>query len=505
MSKKGAKSARIIFHELLFALAIALFFVVLVLVAMGYRLRRDINSGLPVFERTALLRVGSYPTGANIILNGNDTGKKTTLSAQRLVISAGNYTLRVTKDGYHPWQNDFTAIEAEITWFDYLQLFPTNKHGDVVQSFESTNQVWQSPTGEHALALTPATKTASQKLNILSISATSTSNTAASLSADLTVPDLVVWAKDESTALLCQRKNTAQSTSATAADKCALVDVDHGRLSNLTLPIDKSEDLWDVSFVNSKTLLVVTSARAYLYDTTAKTSQKLDAKIPTTNLPDHLTVTTNDVTLLYYAQTSRDTTVTSYNLATVTASGALTTIYTNDTPFQFNATRYLNNFVLAVANKSRLKIYISDASSPFSSISNLTLQNDYEMPDDKSAITADGRFITTASGLAIDLERQAVSNFDNTCHNTTWQKLNSALRYCPDDNQLLIQDFDGTNRLSINLPNNVTMPAPTSALTDTNLPITTKPATIVNRRTLYYWTLEHVNDASQLQLRQLRL
>lgn len=512
MNKK-ARNTRIIFHELLFALAIALFFVVLVMIAMGYRLRRDSESGLPVFERTALLRVGSYPTGARIVLNDTDTGRRTTLSAQRLVVSAGSHTLRVVRDGYHSWQHAFTASEAEITWFDYIQLFPTGRSGEVVQSFDSAHQIWRSSIGERAIVLTPATKASNPKLSIVTLSASSVNSTSINLTSEITNPDLVVWSKDDGLAFLCEKKPaTGSSTASRTAtnnsaitDKCLLVDIDRSRASTVSLPTERAEDLLDVVFLNSHTLLVVTSTRAFLYDTTTKTVQKLDAKIPNNNRPEHLAATTNDATLLYFSKVSAEDGKTSYHLATVNASGALETIYADDTPFEFASTRYLNDIVVAIANRSRLKIYYSNSNSLFGSINGLNLQNEYDLRSETTPIIADGRFIITADGLSIDLERWVESEFDNTCHDTTWQKLSSAQLYCPNDNQLLVKDFDGENLVGITLPEGVTTPILSSSLTSNDLPTTMKPAALVNRRTLYYWTTEHVNDTLQLQLRQLRL
>jgi hypothetical protein len=507
------QNARIIFHEILFALAIALFFVVLVMLAMGYRLRRDSKSGLPVLERTSLLRVSSYPTGANIILNDADTGRKTTLSAQRLVISAGNHTLRVVRDGYHSWQHAFTTAEAEITWFDYIQLFPTGRSGDVVKSFDSTHQVWRSPIGERALVLTPATKASSPKLNIVALSATGVTSTSVDLSADLAAPDLVVWSKDDGLALMCERKPVVAATTAknnkstasdsAATDKCVLLDVDRARITELNLPIEKTENLLDAAFVNSRAILVATNSKVFLYDTTAKTTQKLDVKVPSANRPEHLAITTNDATLLYYSKSNDNKTT--YHLATVNASGALDDIYTDDAPFEFASSRYLDNVVVAIANRSRLKVYFSNSNALFGTIGELNLQNEYGLPVETTPIVLDGRFLVAASGLAVNVERWVASTFDNACHDTTWQRVSNAQLYCPDNNRLLIKDFDGENQIAINLPDGVTMPAPTTDLTGGDLPTTMKPAALVNRRTLYYWTVEHVNDALQLQLRQLKL
>jgi len=521
MTKKTSRNVRLIFHEVLFALAIALFFTVLVMLAMGYRLRRHDEGGVfPSWERTALLRVGSFPTGANIILNGNDTGRRTTLSSQRLIISTGEHSLRVTRPGYHPWQNSFTAAEGEITWFDYIQLFPTNRIGDVIQTFNGASQVWHSPIGERALVITPATTAAHQRLHVLSFATANISSSSVQLPSSITTPDFIVWSRDEGLVLLCERKdpslvlqpaNARRNT--TATDRCVLVDADRGRLSAINLPIRSDENLKDVTFINSRTMLVVTSSRAFLFDISTNTPQPLNVEIPTTDLPEHLAITANDITLLYHTRTvstvqNGETTNTStYHLSTVTANGTLTTIYTNEQPFEFAATRYLNDFVVTIANRYALRVYFSNSSSLFASINGLALQYTYDMPSVTSTIAARGRFITTSNGLALDLERDTLSHFENVCHDLTWQGLTSALLFCPNHDSLLIKDFDGTNHITLQLPNGVTMPAPIAPDTDdTRAAAFVMPATIVNRRTLYYWTFITTEaGATQLQLRQLRL
>ncbi|MCL2002094.1 hypothetical protein FWG76_01675, partial [Candidatus Saccharibacteria bacterium] len=218
-----------------------------------------------------------------------------------------------------------------------------------------------------------------------------------------------------------------------------------------------------------------------------------------------LACTTNDATFLYYMQTSVAGDRTTYYLATVTANGTINDIFNDDQPFEFDATRYLNDIVVVIANRAKLRVYYSNTGSPFASLNGLNLQAEYAIPTNSNTISANSRFITTSSGLSVDLERNVTSHFNNVCHDTIWQQLNHALLYCPDNDKLLIHDFDGTNPVTVRMPDGVTMPAPTDSLTNGDFPTTFQPAAIINRRTLYYWTISHENDALQLQLRQLRL
>src|ERR1035437_5316433 len=95
--KKRQFHIRLILGYVLVGIAIALATVILVYGAYGY----SINTKTGTVVQNGLLFVDSKPGGANIYLNG---ASRNATTAARLVLATGNYSLKLTRTGYHDWQ-----------------------------------------------------------------------------------------------------------------------------------------------------------------------------------------------------------------------------------------------------------------------------------------------------------------------------------------------------------------------------------------------------------------
>lgn len=71
--------------------------------------------------QNGLLFVDSKPGGAEIFINGKDQNSQ---SPARLILPAGVYTLKLTKDGYQDWSRKFTLNEQSVARYQYPFLFP---------------------------------------------------------------------------------------------------------------------------------------------------------------------------------------------------------------------------------------------------------------------------------------------------------------------------------------------------------------------------------------------
>ncbi|MCL2085881.1 PEGA domain-containing protein, partial [Candidatus Saccharibacteria bacterium] len=83
---------------------------------MGYRL-----SLTGEIERTGLIQVASSPSGANIVVNGNQMGVRT---RARFSLSEGEHWIEVRRDGFDTLQGHYTVKMNDILWLDYVLLFP---------------------------------------------------------------------------------------------------------------------------------------------------------------------------------------------------------------------------------------------------------------------------------------------------------------------------------------------------------------------------------------------
>ncbi|MDP3726699.1 MAG: PEGA domain-containing protein [bacterium] len=93
--------------------------VLVVTYARGYRLGFD--GGKPELSGTGLLVATSNPNGASVFINGH----LTTATDNTLNLSPGNYTVRITKEGYFPWEKQI-KIQKEVVSKAEALLFPSN-------------------------------------------------------------------------------------------------------------------------------------------------------------------------------------------------------------------------------------------------------------------------------------------------------------------------------------------------------------------------------------------
>lgn len=112
----------------LMAIAIGLGTVILVYGANGYGI--DTKTGQ--ITENGLLFADSKPGGANIYLNGVD--QKRTTSA-RMILTAGEYELSLSKPGYREWRRSFTLDEHSIKRYVYPYLFPETLKPIVLKSY----------------------------------------------------------------------------------------------------------------------------------------------------------------------------------------------------------------------------------------------------------------------------------------------------------------------------------------------------------------------------------
>ncbi len=84
----------------------------------GYRL--DFGQGSPKVSKTGLLVATSLPDGAQVFINGN----LTTATNNTLDLTPGEYDVKITKEGYFPWEKKM-KVEKELVTKANALLYPT--------------------------------------------------------------------------------------------------------------------------------------------------------------------------------------------------------------------------------------------------------------------------------------------------------------------------------------------------------------------------------------------
>lgn len=119
-----------------------------------------------IIEGTGLLSANSYPTSAEVYLNG----RLTTATDNTLNLEPGEYHVEIKKDGYHTWSKNLT-IEAQLVTSTNAQLFPTSPSLEPLTYIGATH-ITPSPDGDH-LAYVVASASASTKNGLYILDLTS--------------------------------------------------------------------------------------------------------------------------------------------------------------------------------------------------------------------------------------------------------------------------------------------------------------------------------------------
>jgi hypothetical protein len=137
--KRRAYNLRLVIGYILLAIVIGLGTIIIVYGANGY----GINTKTGQIIQNALLFIDSNPGGAKIYLNDKD---QNTSTSARLVLPTGNYSLKLTKDGYRDWTRSFNLSEQTVARYVYPFLFPIKPVATNLKSYnEAPGLISESP------------------------------------------------------------------------------------------------------------------------------------------------------------------------------------------------------------------------------------------------------------------------------------------------------------------------------------------------------------------------
>lgn len=150
--EKRAKlqSLRVIISETIMVIAVIITVVVLALVVSGYWLNSDFE-----VERQGMLQIYSIPTGASVAVDGDAPWFQRTNTSK--VLSSGEHTITLTKDGYDSWSKTVSISEGLLYRLHYPQLFLQNRKEEVIYDATATTFATVSPNRKLILLANRAT------------------------------------------------------------------------------------------------------------------------------------------------------------------------------------------------------------------------------------------------------------------------------------------------------------------------------------------------------------
>jgi hypothetical protein len=204
---KNPKTKRLLIN-LLIILFLAVGTIVAVQFAKGYR--PNLQNGS--LQGTGLLSVTSYPKSARVNIND----KLTTVTDDKLYLTPGNYSVKIEKDGFHPWTKN-VLIKSELVTSADARLFPIIPATSPLTFYQVRNAT-TSPDGTRiAYVLKDAPQETGNGLHIHAV----TNNLLGSPNVQITDNSrdfsqaLLIWSPDSSQILAIFTEKTPNAKSAT--------------------------------------------------------------------------------------------------------------------------------------------------------------------------------------------------------------------------------------------------------------------------------------------------
>lgn len=458
--KQRAHSIRIMVGYVLIAIALILTTIILLYRAYGFGVDRNghvIQNGL-VF-------LSSTPNPADIYINGKQHKDDTNV---RLLLSSGQYTVELKRDGYTDWKRAITVEGGSVERFDYPFLFPTTLQTSSVKPYaKQPALVTQSPDRKWLLT---QTSESAHKFDMFDLSNPNEINKNLK---ELTLPDaaftvgqdaaaqkweLVQWSTDNRHVVL---KHFFQKDGQQQYEYVLLDHEDTAKSVNLT-------SAWGVNPTNVE-LRDQAYDQYYLFDQASATVRTATLKEPAPK--DYLSnvlafKSYGDDVMLYVSAQSSEAGKVAVKLQQGKESYTIRTLPANSS-YVVNLTKYDGDWYMAAGSASEGKVYVYQ--NPVTMLKDQKIIvpiRILKVPNvDYLAFSSNARFIMAERGTnfaVYDAENDKGYNFnlktplDSPQAHATW--MDGHRITLTSNGKINVLDFDGANQRSLSAANSSFLP-----------------------------------------------
>lgn len=148
---KRRQSLKVIISETIMVLSVICIVTVLAFLVSGYWINSDFK-----IERQGLLQISSIPIGADVHIDNESSWLQRTSTSK--VLSSGEHTITLTKDGYDSWSKTIKISEGLLYKIHYPRLFPTDRTKEDVLETNGTIMATVSPNHNYLLLINNTTE-----------------------------------------------------------------------------------------------------------------------------------------------------------------------------------------------------------------------------------------------------------------------------------------------------------------------------------------------------------
>ena len=450
---KRRQSAKIIISETIMVLAVVITVTMLAFIVSGYWLNSDFK-----VERNGLLQISSVPTGADIYIDGDSSWLQRTNTSK--VLSSGEHSVKLTKDGYDSWQKTINISEGLLYRIHYPRLFLQNRTPESLLDITGTTLATTSPDHNSLILINNTTEWAFINLDSDEIKPEpidiSQIFSSVSLAPDVTtglftgtIQD-IKWDYDGTHALF--------KTNNTDTTEWVLLDVKNPAKSiNLTKEFGANFNEIQILDNSSNNLLAIRNGNLHKIDVSGKSISAVLAE-NVTNF-DHYN---NEVV---FSTTTTSETPVNYIGFLKLGDDKITTLEETNSPVLVTLSRFYDDKYITVLSDRLVSLYKKE---------NFTKIKDFELTFQPTSIKVghNGEFITMSLDnqiATLDMEAMSVTEWQPSGTRFGW--IDNDMVYAVADNSLIVYDFDGYNQRTI-----------ASSVSEHF------PAAITNNKWLYYFS-----------------
>lgn len=425
------QSLRVIISEIIMVIAVVATVSVLAFVVSGYWLGSDFK-----IERQGLLQIYSTPTGADVEVD-NNPGSWLQRTNTSKTLSAGEHTIKLTKDGYDSWLRTISITEGLLYRLHYPRLFLLNRDHESALDFSGN---FASVTPNRNTILLANNTTTWQIFNLDSDSGRPQSidlskilpftSLAEGASEGLFTGTIISadWATDNEHVLLKIAGPATLDTTSIATNWLVLNIKNPSNSINLTKEFNADFSEIQILDSSANNLLAVLNGNLHRIDAGAKQISAILAQ--------------NVVSFDYYNGDVIFSTPSVVSLLKL-GSGETDELTSISEPTQVFATKFYDDEYLGLMSGSSAKLYFKK---------DFALKSEYDLNFSPASIKVGqhGEFIAMYTGghiATLDMEAQAVVDWSTDTDSFGW--LDGSMIYAVKDGVLNVYDFDGLNHRTL--------------------------------------------------------
>ena len=440
--KKRIQTIKLIITEILMVVTVVAAVIILTFVAMGYNVNKDGD-----LAQSGLLQIKSIPTGATVAIDGGNVSAKTNTSK---MLSAGEHSLKLTKDGYDSWSKDIESKSGWLLKLDYPRLFLKNRTIEKVREYEKNIQIISYSMDGGQILYKIEQEDSWVLLNIsgndvnetrLDFSKYIGNNTVKEIHWNKNNDKVLIRTKngDKNEWVLINLRSLDSSINVTKEFNLEIAKIDFLTDSGDRLIVLESGDLRIIS-VNDKTVSQVLAKNVEDFAHDEENIMYVGAITPTTKILDRLrdkgeySADRLMRAIMFYSDNADDVFVMETGLGT---------------SIKIALSNYLGKDYLTIAENNNLKIYRGIYPKGNENLSDMeqVLEGELKITPNELKVWTDGELIMAKNGKDIamfDAELAKLSEYEVESENIFFPE--KYMVGVVADSKLIIRDFDGENR-----------------------------------------------------------